>query len=149
MNRRYLLILVVLVAMLASAIGPSLAQGDEFVFGRRFEGVGPTVAFATRRPIGCRGLAMVGSMRASLLYGDANLALGGDVIEDLFDATGDLTAELGDDLSQVYEIRIGGEWSRVSKRGTVLTARAVLEAQSWEIQHLGFIGPAISLGIER
>lgn len=33
MNRRYLLILVVLVAMLASAIGPSFAQDDEFVFG--------------------------------------------------------------------------------------------------------------------
>ena len=124
-------------------------DGDDVIFRRRFEGVGPTVAFATRRPVGCRGLAMVGSIRASLLYGDANFAVEGDLVEDLFDAAGSLTADLDEDFAQIYEIQIGAEWSRVFRSGALLTARAVLEAQSWEVLHLGFIGPAISLGIER
>jgi hypothetical protein len=124
-------------------------DGSDVILGRRFEGVGPTVAFATRRPFGCWGLAVVGSMRASLVYGNGTLSVEGDPVEDLFGAAGSLTADLGDDFSQIYEIRIGGEWSRAFRSGAVLTASAVLETQSWEVQHLGFIGPAFSLAIER
>ena len=65
-----------------------------------------------------------------------------------------LTLEVDDQTMRIYEVAIGAEWSRCTCSGARLYARAVLEAQTWEVPFLvdtsfGFVGPSFAIGIER
>lgn len=105
-------------------------DGDDEVemFSRTdFDGVGPTIAAEFVRPIGCRGLAFVGSGRGSLLFGETDMLRreienGGD--------PDDTSMVENDDVVYVLETQLGGEYSRCLGSG-VLRLRALWEAQLW------------------
>ncbi len=139
----------------------SVSTPDSLAVIRDFHGMGPTVALAARRPIGCGGLALIGNMRLSLLYGDTTVALEEDgLIDSMLDLDGDLdwldglALEVDDHLVQIYEIQLGVEWTKCTRSGAKLYARAVLEAQTWQAPLIvdstfGFVGPSFAFGIER
>lgn len=123
---------------------------------RDFEGAGPMFAVAVRRRLGVRGLALVGNFRASLIYGDTNLALN---IEE-GETSENMSAGVDDHLLEIYEIQVGAEWSRMTCSGCRIAGRVVLEGQAWELApcpgplglfdtNIGFVGPSFSLAIER
>ena len=131
-------------------------DGDWAAWAREFEGGGPMFAVAVRRQLGIGNLALVGNFRASLIYGDTDLALSYDFDED----ADDITAGVGDHLVEIYEIQVGAEWSRMMCGGYRVAGRVVLEAQAWELApgpgplglfdtNIGFVGPSFALAIER
>ncbi|HUT12303.1 MAG TPA: hypothetical protein VMY42_17530 [Thermoguttaceae bacterium] len=133
---------------------PQLDMWDipDFGVAATFEGVGPTVALAARRPIGSRGLAFVVGARGSFLFGDTDVSGSGAL-----SIVNNLGIELEEHLMQVWEFQVGGEWSRTTESGNRLFARAVYEAQVWEWapalgllgSDIGFVGPSFSLGVAR
>ncbi|HUT89915.1 MAG TPA: hypothetical protein VMY37_10480 [Thermoguttaceae bacterium] len=129
-------------------------DGDLADWTRSFEGGGPTFGVAARRPLCIGGLGLVADFRASFIYGDANFALADDVLE----IVEDMQATIDDQVIEIYEIRVGAEWSRMTCAGWQLTGRLMLEGQVWELApgplglfdtNLGFVGPTFSLAIER
>jgi len=124
----------------------------DFGLAATFEGVGPTVALAARRPIGSGGLAFVVGARGSFLFGDTDVSGSGAA-----SIVNHLGIELEEHLMQVWEFQVGGEWSRTTECGNRLFARAVYEAQVWEWapalgllgSDIGFVGPTFSLGVAR
>lgn len=111
----------------------------------QFEGFGPTLGMEVRRQIRQSNFALVGMLRGSWLFGQTDLE-----IQDL------VAVNAEDSMTQVWEARLGVEYTRcVGDRGATLIARAVWEAQAWEIapvatlisQDIGFQGPAFSLGL--
>ena len=129
--------------------------GGPLGLSREFEGVGATVALGVRRPLGCSGLALIGSARGSLLFGST-------------DASVDLTpfglpvsnvAVTNDQqVLEIYEIRMGGEWSRDLANGARFYTQAVYEAQAWNVapiilgigdSQIGFSGLAFNIGLAR
>lgn len=127
-----------------------------------FEGAGPTVALDVRRPLGSRGFGLVGGVRASWLFGNTDhssrslyeLYEHPDV---LVDSDGfELNAKANDHMMQIYSAQLGVEWCR-RVMGGQLVARALWEAQAWELaplanllqQDVGFSGPTVSLAYVR
>jgi hypothetical protein len=112
-----------------------------------FEGIGPTLAADLRRPIGTRGLAMIGGIRAAWLYGTT------DAYTNIFPVN--VTAE--DHLMQVYQANLGIEWSRTLARGGQISAAVLWEAQAWEWapvlglihQDIGLTGPTLRVAYMR
>jgi len=124
----------------------------DFGLATTFEGVGPTVALAARRPIGSCGLAFVVGARGSFLFGDTDVSGSGAL-----SIVNNLGIELDEHLMQVWEFQVGGEWSRTTDCGSRLFVRGVYEAQVWEWApalgllgaDIGFVGPTLSLGVAR
>lgn len=118
-----------------------------------FEGVGPTVAMAARRPIGCRGLAVYGNARGSLLYGDSGLDGRGSLAGPL----ASLDIEADQHMMQVWEFQIGTEFTRTTRRGSTIALRGALEGQAWEWApvlgllgaDIGFFGPTVAFEVRR
>jgi hypothetical protein len=117
-----------------------------------FEGFGPTLALDARRPIGCRGFALVGGARGAWLYGSTDGFLTGDATQ-LIDAQ--ISAE--DHVMQVYEVNLGIEWSRCMSGGGEITVAALWESQVWEWapvaglihQDIGLSGPTLQVAFTR
>jgi hypothetical protein len=131
-------------------------DGDLAAWSRSFEGGGPTFGVGVRRQLGIGGLALVGTFRASLIYGDTNLALSYDLLV----GADDIAVGVDDQLVEIYEIQVGAEWSRMMCSGYRVAGRVVLEGQAWELApgpgplglfdtNIGFVGPSFSLAIER
>ena len=120
-----------------------LGIGDRFR--NDFEGVGPTFSLNVHRPLS-RHWALVGSGRASFLFGDTDLSL---------TQLGGFVVESDEHFLQVWEGRFGLEWSGTTRDGQMLFfLRAMIEAQIWDIapvaglygSDLGFFGPTVSAG---
>jgi Legionella pneumophila major outer membrane protein precursor len=130
-----------------------ISAGNQDVGGElaaQFEGFGPTVGLNVRRPFGCRGFALTGGLRGAWLYGDTSLAL-----SQTQPRTRPLVSVVAEDhMMQVWETRVGLDWTRTLSSGSQLFARVALEAQAWEWapvaflihEDIGFVGPTFALG---
>ena len=79
--------------------------------GMDFQGFGPTVAMDVTRPIGSRGLALVGGVRSSWIYGQTDFGLTGDL------AGFPVNVYADDHMMQINEVNLGIEWSRCFDAG--------------------------------
>ncbi|MFO0872028.1 MAG: hypothetical protein U0935_24135 [Pirellulales bacterium] len=129
--------------------GPPISLSHEF------EGVGGTIAFGVRRPVGYRGLSLIGGLRASLLYGSTDASV--DLSGLNFPVTG-VTLTNDQQVLEIYEMRMGGEWSRDLDNGARFYAQVLYEAQAWNIapillgigdSQIGFSGVAVNVGLAR
>jgi hypothetical protein len=111
----------------ASADGLNLVQ-------TRFDGWGPTMAIEHRVPLGQGGLAVVGNLRGSLLFGDMGYSLFDEV----------LLAEGRADMTAVAEMQVGLEWQRCTRFG-VLSVFALLEGQWWAAATSNLVADALPL----
>ncbi len=113
-----------------------------------FEGIGPTIALNVSRPIGYRGLSLVGGVRGAWLYGETDLEAGAVGV-------GSLALEAREHMMQVWEIQLGLDWRRTTARGRQVFGQLLLEAQAWEwapvatLLHndIGFVGPTFAFGV--
>jgi hypothetical protein len=130
-------------------VGEGDNGGDEFALagiGMDFEGIGPTIAANVVRPIGSRGLALVGSARSSWMYGTTDIYPAGEL------AQIPVAAYVDDHMMQINEVSLGVQWSRCLARGGQISVAAVWEAQAWEWapvvglihQDIGLSGPTFS-----
>jgi hypothetical protein len=119
-----------------------------------FEGVGPTIALAGRRPLlFADGLAFLVGVRLAFLFGDSNALL---TTENAF-VDPVIEADFEEHLVQVWEVQVGLEYSRQLASGSRLFGAALLEAQVWEWNSpfgvsggdLGFFGPTVAVGLAR
>jgi hypothetical protein len=104
---------------------------------------------------------LIAGARASLLFGESKLSLSENVLGGLIgdvapDGLSGTSLSANQHLLEIYEVKFGGEWSRPLGCGR-LFARAVYEAQAWELapfvlglldSNIGFVGASFSLGIE-
>ncbi len=115
--------------------------------GMDFEGFGPTVGIGCRRPIGSRGLSLVGAARASWVYGETDLGLLGELSEI------PVSVDVEDHVMQINEVGLGVDWSRCLGHGGVVSVALLWEAQAWEWapvaglvhQDIGLTGPTVAL----
>jgi hypothetical protein len=111
-----------------------------------FEGFGPTVSLAARRPIGCSGLALVGNVRASWLYGQTRAPW----------ISTFLPVDVESHFAMASSAQIGVEWATQVNCNT-LFVRGLWEVQAWEIASvlgalnadIGYTGPTVAVGIAR
>jgi hypothetical protein len=83
----------------------SVASFYDLPSGSEFDGVGPTVALAAERPLGCTGLSLIGRARASLLFGDL------DTTPTFGSSVSPITRTVHDNV-QVTEIQFGLNYRR-------------------------------------
>lgn len=119
-----------------------------------FEGVGGTLAFNARRPIGSRGFALIGGVRGSLLFGQTDSTLSLPFLQ----VQPQITLRNTQHMLEIYEMRLGGEWSRDLAYGARFYSQVTYEAQAWNMapvalglldSQIGFSGVAINFGIAR
>ncbi len=135
--------------------GPFTQQSDS-----RFRGVGPTISLFARRPFGSwDGFALIGDTRMSFLFGDTrarNQFINGNVAPA---AITNLPGGTNNDIVPLWELRVGGEWSRILNNGMRLHIGALFEGQFWDWNPpvfanssgsgFGFAGPTLTVGIDR
>jgi hypothetical protein len=118
----------------------------------QFEGVGPTIALAARRPLRyVDGLAFLMNFRTAFLFGDTDSTFS----TTLFPNPVSINAQ--ENVMQVWEVQIGFDYGRSMQNGARLFGGAYLEAQVWEWSNpvglgssdLGFFGPTFTVGIAR
>lgn len=139
-------------ARLRQDIGPSILA--PIPLSRDFEGLGGTFALSVRRGLYGTNLALIGSARGSLLYGDSfdsiTAASLGDIAPGPLEGT---QRTLG-----IFEMRLGVEWSRELSNGARFYTQTVYEAQYWQSAQLfnglggmdvGFTGVAVNIGLAR
>jgi len=95
-------------------------------FGNHFDGVGPTVFSELRRPLGCCGLAFVGSLRGSLLYGTKSLR-----VTDVSTAQTQTYDQTVDGCLGVAEMSLGLEWDRQISCNSRFFVQGLWENQIW------------------
>jgi hypothetical protein len=135
---------------------------DDYQLDHVFEGYGPTVALELHRPVGCRDLALFGSFRGSVLFGDVASNVqdleyevpGGPLLEN-----DDIYCYAGDNVVGILEAQIGVELTRQLPRGANLLVRLGYEGQIWDGigspcepqggPPLGFEGLILDLGLSR
>jgi hypothetical protein len=109
---------------------------------RHFEGLGPTMAVGARRPIGCRGLAVIADGGAALLFGKKRLER--FVLGNVGPATMPrLTLDDASEVVPIIDLRLGGEWSHRFATGWQLALQGMYEGQLWAeagAPTLGFLG---------
>lgn len=136
-----------------------MAEFDDLALASDFDGIGPTLFAEMRRPVGCNGFALVGNMRASLLFGEDKLAAGFDDTDE-----GLLLVETAqDNVVGVLEAQLGGEYSSDIGCGTRVFARGMAEGQLWtdatrqiniaansiESSDIGLVGLTFGIGLAR
>lgn len=119
-----------------------------------FDGVGPTLFLETKRPIGCSGLALLGNVRGSCVFGDRTTT------EELtyLGTTPDRRYERHQtDSMGIGEIQLGIEWSRCLSIGGHLAVQGLWEGQLWtgaggpwgQADDMGLMGFTLGVGITR
>jgi hypothetical protein len=120
-----------------------------------FEGVGPTINFFARRPLGFwEGLSFVADARFGFLFGDTDVAVNA-TFDDPPVTFGPIPiATVSSQAVQVWELRVGADWTRTLANGSQLHLGAFLEGQIWEWNSaiapgsdLGFFGPTFFVEI--
>ena len=111
--------------------------------GVEFEGVGPTFSITAQRPIGNRGLSVVGRARTALLFGD---------IDQTYAFQGPpFAGTINDDFVQVSEFQLGLQADRHIGNRTV-NLGIFWEAQRWDsdsnaLGDLGLHGLSLMAGL--
>lgn len=134
-------------------LAPSLLA--PFDVSRDFEGLGGTFALSARRGLGGTNLALIGSARGSLVFGESfdSITLGGLGGGPLPGPLVGTQRTLG-----IFELRLGVEWSRELSNGARFYTQTVYEAQYWQSAQLfdglggmdvGFTGVAVNIGLAR
>jgi hypothetical protein len=94
--------------------------------GNHFDGVGPTMFAEFRRPFGCGGLAFVGDLRGSLLYGTKSLRA-----TDVTSTQTQAYDQTANGCLGVAELSLGIEWSREISCNTTVFVNGLWENQIW------------------
>jgi len=142
-------------ARLRQDIGPSLLA--PFPLHRDFEGLGGTFGLSVRRGLGGTNLALIGSARGSLVFGESyddisSSGIGGGP------GPGALPLVGVQRTTGIFEMRLGVEWSRDLSNGARFYSQTVYEAQYWQSAQLingiggmdvGFTGVAFNIGLAR
>lgn len=119
--------------------------------GNHFDGIGPTLFTELRRPFGCGGLAFVGTLRGSLLYGTKSLR-----VTDVSPAQTQFYDQTVDGCVGVAEVSLGLEWDRHISRNTYFFVQGLWENQIWTNtgnstsitgDNLGLSGFTLALGV--
>lgn len=123
---------------------------------RRLEGLGPTVAWETRRPLGW-GIVLFAAARGSVLFGqsEAIFANGADLNQGHPFQSTNRSAQ--DAVVPIGELRLGGEWWAPRGRWGGWFARSAWETQLWNevgqaggaSGNLGFVGLSGGVGLAR
>jgi hypothetical protein len=124
---------------------------------RNFEGGGLTAAADAKKRIGGSAFAVFGSARGSLLYGEKELrrSVFGDVTPPSAATPPFAVLENADEVSGIFELALGGEWSRQTKNFGNFFVRGTYETQLWTaagaptLTFLGFDGVSLAFGFER
>lgn len=87
-----------------------------------FEGIGPTVAFEARRPLGNSRFTIFGSLRGSFLLGE---------IRNGQPTTGLARGSVEDEVTNVFENQLGISWSLAAGRKCDVEIRAAWDTQVW------------------
>jgi hypothetical protein len=133
---------------------PPLATVVEFAAQSKFEGFGPTVNFFARRPLGFwEGLSFVADARFSFLFGDTDVGIGANFLGNNLIPV----ATVSNHAMQIWELRVGADWTKTLQSGAQLHLGAFLEGQVWEWSipviapgsDLGFVGPTAFIEITR
>jgi hypothetical protein len=147
------------VAEIEGEVDYVLEPPDDFEFEEtisaisEFEGVGPTIALAGRRPLFfVDGLAFLVNLRLAFLFGETDAEL---LAEEAFDEPVDVAFQ--EHMVQVWEAQVGFEYSRQLRNSARLFVGAFLEAQVWEwstplgvsSSDLAFFGPTAAVGLAR
>ncbi len=126
-------------------------------FRQKTEGLGPTIALRTQRPISCQ-LSLFGMARGALIFGDGDRSL--TAVEDL-----DLDAELQlttnetssrDDVVPIGELQVGLQWLPPTNGAWAPYIHIAMEGQLWggvgsasdEDGNLGFYGFNVAVGFD-
>jgi hypothetical protein len=123
---------------------------------REFEGGGLTASAEARKWMGDTALAVVGSARGSLLFGEKKIqrVVVGDVtptpnnppIINFVDA---------DEVSGIFDLSVGAQWARQMNNGSEFFVSCMYETQLWTaagaptLTFLGFDGVNLSFGLRR
>jgi hypothetical protein len=109
---------------------------------RVFEGLGPAIAINARRPIGCRGLALIAEGGGALLFGRKRLNR--FVFGNVGPATmPQLTLDDANDVVPIFDLRVGGQWSCRLANDWQISVQGMYEGQLWAeagAPTLGFLG---------
>lgn len=117
-----------------------------------FQGVGPIIALAARRPLRyVDGLAFLMNFRTGFLFGDTDASFSTTLFPD------PVSVDTQEQVMQVWEMQIGVDYGRGLQNGARLFGGVYLEAQVWEWStplslgdsDLGFFGPTFTVGIAR
>jgi hypothetical protein len=109
---------------------------------RVYEGVGPTISVNARRPIGCRGLAVIAEGGGALLFGrkTLNRIVSGNVGPAALPL---LFLDGANEVVPIGELRLGAEWSYRFANGVQFSLQGLYEGQLWAeagAPTLGFLG---------
>jgi hypothetical protein len=140
-------------ARLRQDIGPSFLA--PIPLSRDFEGLGGTFGLSVRRGLGGTNLALIGSARGSLVFGESfdNISTSG-----LGGGPPGLPLVGVQRTTGIFEMRLGVEWSRELSNGARFYTQTVYEAQYWQSAQLfngaggmdvGFTGVAFNIGLAR
>lgn len=124
---------------------------------RAFDGIGPTAGANLRYPLGDSGFSIVSNVRGSLLFGDKTIArtVVGDVTPAPNTTLPIVALNGADEVSGIFELALGVEWSRELGNQTEIFAQGMYEGQLWTaagaptLTFLGFEGFMVAIGIAR
>lgn len=124
---------------------------------RSFDGIGPTLSGDIRYPLGSGGLSVITGARGSLLYGEKTISRSvlGDVTPPPTTTPPFLGLYNADEVSGIFELALGVEYSRDFGRMGALFLRGTYEGQLWTaagaptLTFLGFEGFGIAIGLAR
>lgn len=124
---------------------------------RKFEGGGLTVGAEAKKSLASTRLSAFGSARGSLLYGEKKLtrSVFGDVTPPQTATPPFVVLDDADEVSGIFELSAGLEWSRPTQCFGNLFVRGEYETQLWTaagaptLTFLGFDGVSLSIGLER
>lgn len=119
---------------------------------RDFEGIGATMSANVTQPL-CNHLSAIGILRGSLLFGEKSLRR--SVVGDITPAPAPPIVQLddADEVTAVFEIGLGVEWTRELASGHQLVIQGTYEGQLWTdagaptLTFLGFEGFSSSVGV--
>jgi hypothetical protein len=125
-------------------------------FEHRLEGIGPTFAVETRRPLGAN-VTLFANARGSLLFGPNSVTFAGGEDLDLLNPFQTTSTTLQDDILPIGEIQLGGEWRSTASAWGQVFAHGAFETQLWSGAgnassldgNLGLVGWSFGIGLVR
>ena len=120
---------------------------------RKFEGIGPTISVEIERPLGIKGLVVIGAFRGSLLFGEKDLNR--IAVNGIDEGLPVVALDNADEVLGIGELELGLEWTRQLAKGGSLFIRGTYEGQLWSdcgtptLGYLGFQGFGLGFGFTR
>ncbi len=138
-------------------VGAGPAPTGALNWTRKFEGGGLTAAAEGKKRLGESSFAVIGSARGSLLFGEKELrrSVFGDVTPPAAATPPFAVLDNADEVSGIFELALGAEWSRQTKHCGNFFFRGTYETQLWTaagaptLTFLGFDGVNVAFGVER